>query len=241
MIRRSSATLQGLLGVAVLATLLAGCGSTKATGPAPSAVPSATVGTALPSVGPSISPGVSNDVIVPGPPAPSATPEPTFPLQHVDAALEDKLPSTISGVPLVKMSLMLSGYIATTSPAGAGDKALYPAWLAKFGKTPGDVKIAVAVSLSDSVNFQARAIQVPGVSAAALSAGFADVARKAGWPVTNHPNLMSTGKTVLEIINPAVKAAGGVGAGYVYARDGVLYEVITDDQAVLLDALIQLP
>jgi hypothetical protein len=240
MILRSRSTLQGLLGIAVLATLLAGCGSAKATAPSPSAVPSATTWTALPSVGPSTSPGYSVDVIVPGSPAPSATPEPTFPAQHVDAALEDTLPSTISGVPLVKTSLMLSGYIAS-APAGAGDKALYPTWLAKFGKTPGDIKIAISVSLSDSVNFQARAIQVPGVSAAALSAGFADVARKADWPVTNHPNLMSTGKTVLEIINPVVKAAGGVGAGYVYARDGVLYEVITDDQAILLDALIQLP
>jgi hypothetical protein len=51
---------------------------------------------------------------------------------------------------------------------------------------------------------------------------------------------MGTGVTAYEMIDPAVQAAGGVGAGYVYARSGVLYEVVTDDQALLLDGLVQL-
>ena len=243
MIRRSSATVRTFLGIAVFATLQAGCGAAKTTAPAQSSVavasPSATP---LASVGPSSSAVLSPSAppSVSGSPAPSVTPEPTLPLSHVDAALEDKLPSTIDNVPLLKTSLMLSGYISSP-PADTGDKTLYPAWLLKFGKIPSDVKMAVAAAFSDQLTFQARAIAVPGVSATSLSSGFADVARKAGWPVTNHPNLMNTGKTVLEIINPAAKAAGSVGAGYVYARDGVLYEIITDDQNLLLDGLIQMP
>ena len=156
----------------------------------------------------------------------------------MDAALEDKLPGTINGVTLFKTSLMLSGYVSS-DPAG-GDKALYAPWLVKFGKTPSDVRIAVAFSLTDQVTFQARAIAVPGVSAAALGNGFVNAARAAGWPVTAEPNLMLTGVSAWEIIDPAAKAAGGTGAGYVYARDGVLYQVITDDQSLLLAGLIRL-
>jgi hypothetical protein len=118
--------------------------------------------------------------------------------------LEDKLPSTISGVALVKTSLVLSGYV--TTPPLSGDKSLYAGWLVKFGKTTGDVDIAFAVSVSDQVAFQARAIQVPGVSAAKLSSGFADVARKAGWTVVTHTNYLP-GKSILEITDPSMPAA----------------------------------
>src|ERR1035437_2203845 len=118
MIRRSSATIHGLLGIAVLATLLAGCGAAQTTAPTQSARPSATPSsTAVPSA------TASSSVAVSGSAAPSATPEPTLPLQHADATLEDKLPSTLNGVALVKTSLLLSGYIA--SPPTGGEKALY--------------------------------------------------------------------------------------------------------------------
>jgi hypothetical protein len=226
---RPAALLGAALGAALTATLLAGCGGSK---PTPSAVATAATPSGVPSA------STAAPATVTTAPIPSPTAQPTLALQHVDAALEDKLPATINGVALFKTSLMLSGYVSS-DPAG-GDKTLYAPWLVKFGKTPSDVHIAVAFSLTDQVTFQARAISVPGVGAAALSNGFADAARAAGWPVTAEPNLMLTGVNAWEIIDPAVKAAGGTGAGYVYARDGLLYEVITDDQSLLLAGLVRL-
>jgi hypothetical protein len=172
-------------------------------------------------------------------PAASASVEPTDSLAHVNVSLEDQLPNTIQNVPLTKFSLILSAYIA--SPPAGGDKALYAAWLVKFGKTPADVDMAISFVASDQLDFNARAIAVPGVSAASLSSAFEQVAKSAGWTVKSYPNLMLTGKTVLEMIDPTATAGPTGGAGYVYARDGVLYEIITDDQALLQDALIQMP
>lgn len=230
MIRRSSARPLHLLGVAALATavMVAGCGSAKVS---PSAAATDMASQPLPSPAASSAAPTAS-------PTPSPTPEPTLALPHADATLEDKLPGSINGTALFKMSLLLSAYDAS-EPTG-GDKALYAPWLVKLGKTPADVTIAVSFSLSDTVNFQARAIAVPGVADATLSSGLAAAARAAGWPVTSQPNLMGTGLTVYEMIDPAVQAAGGVGAGYVYARGGVLYEVVTDDPALLLDGLVQL-
>ncbi len=76
--------------------------------------------------------------------------------------------------------MALSAYIASTS---GGDDALYAPWLVKFGKIPDDVTMAVAVDLTGQENFIVHAIEVPGVADATLSSSFADVARKAGWPV----------------------------------------------------------
>lgn len=171
-----------------------------------------------------------------GSPAPSAS-DPLG-LPHADAALEDLLPSRIGGVDLFKMSLTLQAYINSTT---GGDRALYLPWLVKFGKVPADVIIAVGTDLTDQENFIVHAIKVPGVDAAALSAGFADVATKAGWPVKSHVNWGLTGKTMLEIIDPAARAAGGLYDGFVYAKDSVLYTVITDDQNLLFEAMIKMP
>jgi hypothetical protein len=224
MIRRSNATLSRLLGAAVAAALLAGCGAAKTTAPAQSASPALSPsGTPAASAAPSAGPSDT--------PAPSDTPQPTLPLPHVDAALEDQLPSTIGGVVLTKFSQMLSAYIA--SPPPGGDKDLYAGWLVKFGKTPGDVRIAVAVDLTGQENFNARAIEVPGVKAANLVSSFTDAASKAGWLIASHPNWGGTGKDLKELIDPATNHAG-----YVYARDGVLFEIITDTDSLLLEALM---
>ncbi len=43
------------------------------------------------------------------------------------------------------------------------------------------------------------------------------------------------------MIDPAAAASGGLSVGYVFAKDSVLYTVITDDSSLLLEALIKLP
>lgn len=156
-------------------------------------------------------------------------------LAHVAASLEDLLPSTIGGVCLEKFSLVLSAYIA--SPPTGGDKALYGPWLLKFGKTTDDVNMAVTADLGQpaQINFNIHAIEVPGAAAATLSSSFADVARAAGWPVATHPNYLP-GKSLLEITDPSTGHTG-----YVYAKDDVLYTIITDDQDLVTEAMIKLP
>jgi hypothetical protein len=153
----------------------------------------------------------------------------------VNAALEDKLPSVIADIQLEKFSMPLSTYIASSN---GGDTVLYVPWLVAFGKTPDDIDLAVAADLTQTENFHAQAIEVPGEDATALSNGFADAARKQKWPV----NVRTVGpKTVLEIVDTATADAGGLGTAYVYAKGDVLYVVVTDDPALLLEALIKMP
>jgi hypothetical protein len=235
MIRRSSATISTLIGAVLTAAVLAGCGSSTAS-PGRSAATPGTVPHVTASAGASGSAVPSASAAASVSPLPSASD--ALHLPHVDAALEDLLPSTSGGVQLEKFSLTLSAYIASTS---GGDKALYAPWLVGFGKTPDDVNLAVASDLTQQVNFIVHAIRVPGVDAAALSASFAVAAKAAGWPVSSHTNWAQTGKTLLEITDPDTKTCGGLCVGYVYAKDSILYTVITDDPQLLLAALIQLP
>ena len=246
MISRSQARLSTLVGFALVVALLAGCGAaTSTTGR--SAVPSpGRVGASTPSLAAAgaipgssgaltspasgASPGSSASVGACDDPSALAT----DPLQHVDAKLEDLLPTIIGGVCLEKFSLYLSAFIASDPPGG--DKDLYPAWLVQFGETPAQVKMAIAVDLRDQGNFQIRAIQVPGADAATLTSAFADVALKAGWPTSTHVNWGGTGKTLQEFIDPATGIAGEV-----FAKNDVMYTIITDDYTLLLEALIHMP
>ena len=240
MIRRSGATLSTLFGAVVAAVVVAGCGTATSTpGPtaptaalSPSGAPGASAsagGSAAPSgsAGASASAGPSESAAACG--------SNDLGLAHIAASLEDLLPSTIGGICLEKFSLVLSAYIA--SPPTGGDKALYAGWLLKFGKTTDDVNLAVTADLSQppKVDFNVHAIEVPGAAAASLSSSFAEVAKAAGWPVSNHANYLP-GKSLLEITNPATGHLG-----YVYAKNDVLYTIITDDQSLLTEAMVKLP
>ena len=242
MIRRSSATLSTLLGAALTIVSVAGCGSATATA-TPASTRSA-ITTVAPSGGPiaSTSPaaptgsvGASGSAAASGSGAVSGCGSLDLGLAHIDASLEDLLPSTIGGVCLEKFSLVLSAYVAS-DPAG-GDKPLYAPWLVKFGKTPDDVNMAITADLAQppTVNFNIHAIKVPGVSAATLSSSFSEVARAAAWPVTSHPNYLP-GKSILEITDPTTGRLG-----YVYASGNVFYAIITDSQDLLNEALYKLP
>jgi hypothetical protein len=228
MIRRPSSSLTTLLGVGLAAILVSGCQSGAAS-VSPSTGPTSGH-TAARSASPVASPSRSA--------APTPTPSPTenLNLPHVNAALEDKLPDIIGSIQLEKFSWPLSTYIASLK--GGGDSVLYTPWLVAFGKNAGDIDMAVASDLTKKENFFVQAIEVPGVDAATLSGGFAAVARKDKWPVSSK---QVGPKNVLEIIDPATSAAGGLGTAYVYAAGDVLYTVVTDDSALLLEALIKLP
>ena len=230
MSRSARAAFPGLAG-ALLAVVVAvsGCG-----GPAATSVPTvpatrspSPVASAVASARPSGSPAASK--------SPAPTQGANIVLAHVDAALEDLLPDIIGGIPLEKFSEPLSTLVASTQ---GGEKLLYAPWLVKFGKTPDDVDVAIAVDWTSRINFHANAIRVPGVTADTLSSGFADVATKAGWPVKKVNFAL---KSVLEITDPTAAAKSLLGVGYVYARDDVLYIVVTDDSALLLECMIKLP
>jgi hypothetical protein len=232
MFRRASRSMALLLAAASTAILVSGCGGSAATPTAP-----ATGGPAATASPASESPGSSGTAAASGSPEESLSPSPTenLGLQHVDAALEDKLPNIIGNVQLEKMSMPLSTYIHSSQ---GNDKILYTPWLVPFGKTPDDINIAIAVDLTQTENFFEQAIQVPGASAASLANGFAQVARDKKWPV----DIRSVAaKSVLEITDPKVDAAGGLGTAYVYASGDVLYVIVTDDPSLLVEALIKLP
>jgi hypothetical protein len=129
----------------------------------------------------------------------------------------------------------VSTYLAS-SPGG--DKTLYSLWLVKLGKTPDDVNIAIADDLTPGENLVVQAIKVPGVDATTLTSSFADVASKAGWPVSTKVTLP---KPVLEITDPTAQEAGVLGVAYAYAKDNVLYVVVTDDVSLLIQGLASLP
>lgn len=156
-------------------------------------------------------------------------------LGSVDPVLEAYLPCTIGGVDLERFSMTLANYMSSST---GGDRELYAPWLVEFGLTPAEVNVAVVADLTDQENFVVHAIKVPGAADAKLASSFADQAKKAGWVVTQKT---VTGRQVLEMTDPAAKAAGSLSVGYVLASNHVLYTIITDDPSLLVEALIKLP
>jgi hypothetical protein len=221
-----SRTLRLLVPLLAVAVLAAACGSASST-PAPTAPPATPrpSASAKASVAPSAAASASA----------RASASDSLGLPHVNAALEDKLPTFIGNVGLAKFSQPLSSWVASTK---GGERVLYAPWLVKFGKTPSDVDIAIAADLSFAENVRVSAIQVPGVSAAALQSGFGDSAKSAGWTVK--PVTVAQ-KAVLEITDPTAATTGTLAVGYVYAKDDILYTVVTDDLNLLVEALIKLP
>jgi hypothetical protein len=153
----------------------------------------------------------------------------------LDAALEDQLPSVISGVTLTKFSYPVSTYLASVT---GGDSILYAPWFVKFGKTPDEVDVAFAVDDLPPVHVNLRAIQVPGADAIALIAGLSEVATKAGWPVKS---VTSLPKPVLQITDPTVDASQTANKAFVYAKGDIVFFVISDDLTVVIEALAALP
>jgi hypothetical protein len=177
----------------------------------------------------------SQDAISSGTPAPTTACITGLSPAHVDPALEEKLPCVIGNTSLARFSFKLSSYIASTS---GGDRELYAPWLVQFGLTPDDVTMAVVVADPTTESFVIHAISVPSVADDKLVSSFSDQARKAGWPVGN---IRMASRSLMEIVDPSAREAGSLSVGYVFAKDHVLYTIITDDPNLLLEAIVKLP
>jgi hypothetical protein len=236
-----------------LAAILAGACASSATTPSNSAAPpsrqsssaSNSAGHGSPSAGvrPSGSASASGSAATSGSaPAPGASGSaaaspasacvPGINLVHVDPGLEAGLPCTIGNVDLERFSFKLSDYIASST---GGERDLYAPWLVQFGLTSSDVNIAVVADLTQRENFVIHAIEVPGAADDMLASTFGDQARKAGWPVVS---TKVGSEPILKITDPA--AAGSLSVAYVFARNHVLYAVITDDPSLMIEALAKL-
>jgi hypothetical protein len=226
MIRRLGRLNATLLWVGLAAMLAAGCGGTTPTQTSPQTGSHAPTISAHPNVTPSASSS--------RPPTVSASPGPTY-LAHLDAALEDQLPSVIGGVTLTKFSYPVSTYLASIK---GGDSVLYPSWLVKFGKTPDAVDMAFAEDDLPPVHVNLRAIQVPGADPTALVAGLADVATKAGWP---NRAVTSLSRPVLQITDPTADPTKTANEAFVYAKGDVVFFLISDNINIVIEALSKLP
>lgn len=224
MIRRLRPLTLAVVGLSLAALVAAACGGVDTT---PTNLKTATHGPTI-SINPSgTSTGHSSPTV-------SASPGQTYPLAHVDAALEDQLPSVIGGVQLTKWSMPISSYIASVT---GGDSVLYAPWLVKFGMTPVEVNMALAEDLGGNQTVNVRAIKVPGIDAKVLIAGLRDVATKAGWPVRT----TTLPKSPLQITDPTVDASQTANEAFVYAKGDIVFFVINEDLGMSILALNWLP
>jgi hypothetical protein len=211
--------------------LVGGCGGSASPSPAP-ATPTVTASasaSATPSPAPTPSPADTSE---------QASPSPSdawWNGPHVNAKLEDKLPSNlaIGDITLWKTSVTLASYL---SGARSGLRNVYTSWVVKLGHAPEDVDLAAAIDLLDW-QIVILAIEVPGASAD-LAASFGAEAKANGWPVTP---VRIGARSLLEITDPEGEQGRSLATAYVYSNDDVAFFVITDQEDLLLGALMQLP
>ena len=224
MIRRSRHSLAALLAAALATVVLAGCGGASAT---PGATARPTPTPAPPSA--SANASASGSAI-------AASPTPTeyvITLPHADAKLEAKLPTELGGVPLQHYSVALSLYLASTT---GGDSVLYTPWLVSMGKTSQEVIMAVATDATRTVNVIIQAFAVPNVADSKILSAYSEAAISQGWKASTK---LVAQRSCVEVIDP--NPTGTLSVGYAYAKGGVLYVVVTDDPAILIEAFIHLP
>lgn len=235
-----------MLSLAVVAIVAASCGSPGGTPTLPatpshgpvtiaSASASASARSSSASSVPSTSASSSASNGSPTPAASVSDCVPGLGLGHADLALEALLPCRIGGISLERFSYKLADYIGSSN---GGDRELYAPWLVAFGLTPDEVTMAVVADLTQQENLVIHAIGVPGVADDKLATGFVDQAKKAGWPVAART---VAGRALEEMVDPAAKAAGSLSVGYVFAKNHILYTIITDDPSLLVESLIKLP
>ena len=207
------------LGAAIL-TLVVACGGSA------SAPSSATAPTARPSAS-AVAPGLpspASDATAPSGTAPSgAVVPPVSPIfdRHADPALEEQLPSSVSGTALQRYSMTMTELL----DAG-GDRASVDAFLQTIGKTEADGSLAGAFDPTNTLGGGIFAFKVNGADPAALLGGIVAIETSdLGDDVTtNEATVGGKAVTVLSV---------GTGANdtvWIFGRGDVVFVVHAPDE-----------
>ena len=220
-LRRSApATLRaaGRTGLLILvSTLVVACGSSAVT-PGPSTA---------------ASPGSSTPASIPPSSAPG-TPEPSVDA-HGAQDLEALLPARVGGVALERRSLTGPDFYAFGTPE---TQERLDAMLARIGKTVADLTVADAYDPRALTILEVGAFRVAGAEPARLLAEWV-----ASNQASNPGRISVTSETVdgrvLTKLVDSTREVGGTTRAFVIGD--TIYLVGADDQAIVSDALAQLP
>jgi len=220
-LRRSApATLRaaGRTGLLILvSTLVVACGSSAVT-PGPSTV---------------ASPGSSTPASIPPSSAPG-TPEPSVDA-HGAQDLEALLPARVGGVALERRSLTGPDFYALGTPE---TQERLDAMLARIGESVADLTVADAYDPRALTILEVGAFRVAGAEPAQLLAEWV-----ASNQASNPGRILVTNETVdgraLTKLVDSTREVGGTTRAFVIGD--TIYLVGADDQAIVSDALAQLP
>jgi hypothetical protein len=163
---------------------------------------------------------------------PSASDEPVPSDSHVAPELEALLPKAVAGVTMARQSTTGTDGL---SGGDASSQALVTS-LGKLGKTPADLRLALAYDETRNTDLQLSAFQVPGLKGSTL--GDAVVASF----VAAQPSGITTAKKTIggKAVTQVMYNDGGAD-DYVYVHDDVVFDVSTTDPASAIQAFALLP
>jgi hypothetical protein len=222
--------------VAALAMIVAACSGSSATA-APSSPPSSPP--AVTSAGPVSAPPVST--VVPSFAIPSfVLPSggsfaiPSFTLPSEDKDLEARLPNSLNGVTLTKVSFRGDTILGGPASSSTAD---IRAILAGLGKTPSDFSEAVASDPTGALKVTLGAIRVTGADGGAMLNAFLTASKNTSPDLqVSQANL--GGKNVTVVTNPSSSSAGTT---YIYASGDTLFFAQTLDAQLAAAALAAMP
>ncbi len=155
---------------------------------------------------------------------------------HYDQSLEDMLPDQVGPYELCKGSYPLSMFL--NSQTKTNDKALYTDWMTRLNAKPEDTPLAVAMDQTDSQTIAILAFKPAVAESARLLTTFKESLDKLHWP---NDSVLLAEKPVVRATDVGGGANGMDATGYAYAKNGVLFLVVTEDSALALQAFIALP
>lgn len=224
--------------VAGLASVLAGCAGSTSSPAAGSAVPASPVPATLSpaSAAPTIAlPSIAlPSIALPSLAVPSGLlPSIALPsLPSEDKDLEGRLPNSINGVTLTKLSFKGVDFLTGDSDAAKDLNGV----LTGLGKTPADLSIAVATDPTDQLDVSVGAFRIAGADAAAVMNIFkTSIAKET--PNAKVSDVSIGGKNVVELDNPDTSS----GPTYFYPTGDTVFFAQTTDPALAAAAVATFP
>ncbi len=166
--------------------------------------------------------------------SPSPSPSPT-PNIHGVPALESRLPDTIGGTALSKLSLTGAEFLATGTDT---NRSQVMSMLGALSATPQDLAVATAHDPNGQLSFEEGIFQVKGAPPDRLLQQWVASQQEAMHGSLEVSNTTVAGLAVTKVVDASVSLGGTT---YALAKGDAIYLIVADDQSLLTEALGKVP